>query len=118
MKRFATILMIISALFLGGCCRHPHPKVVSEVENQLTQQFRHQHESHREFAGRKIDAVTIAHFSFSGGNPHPYLGIGITWNGVTTYADLPMVPLGDGLFGVTFQDVTTREELSAVISFR
>jgi hypothetical protein len=29
-----------------------------------------------------------------------------------------MVQLGDGLFGVTYQDGTTKEELSAIIRFR
>ena len=118
MKQLVIILITISAILLNGCCRHPPAKSISEIENQLTEQFRRQHESHKELAGRKIDAVTITSFNFPDGDPHPFLGIGSTWNGVTSYTHLPMIPLGDGIFGVTFQDTTTKEELSAIISIR
>jgi hypothetical protein len=114
-----TLVIIAVFVSLSGCCRRPHPKLLPEVAEQLAQQFRTQHESrsHRTF-GRKIEAVQITSFSFPSGNPHPYLGIGVTWDGAITYTAVPMIHLGDGLFGVTYQDATTKEELSAVISFR
>ena len=125
MKSFAVCLVIISAVVLDGCCKRPdtapdarYPKSISEVENQLLEQFRKQHESHKQFAASRIEEVTIIRFAFPTPSPRPYLGVGIKINGIVSYSDVPIVQLGDGLFAVTFRDSTTGEELSAIISFR
>jgi len=122
MKSFAVCLVIISAVVLDGCCKRPHPKSISksisEVESQLLEQFRMQHESHKQFAGSKIEAVTITRFGFPSPSPRPYLVVGIKINGIVNYSDVPIVQLGDGLFAVTCRDSTTGEEVSAIISFR
>ena len=122
MKHF-TILSFIAAcaLGLGGCDTHHHSKSLSDGAEQLTEQFRSQHDSKPQASpARKLKSVQITGFSFPSGNPHPYLGVGVAWEGTDTinYTGIPMVQLGDGLFGVTYETPDTKEELSAVLSFK
>ncbi len=69
---------------------------------------------------RKLKSVQITGFSTPSGNPRSYLGIRVLWEGPDkrTETDIPMIQLGDGLFGVTYTDPDTKEGFSAVLSFR
>lgn len=120
MKHFAaTLILAFSVLALNGCDRSHQPKSLSDIGKQLTDQFRQQNDSKPQ-AVRKLKTVQVTGFSSPPGNPHPYLGIAVAWEGADTiqYTGVPLIPLGDGLFGVTYQATDTKEELSAVISFR
>lgn len=118
MRPLSLFVMATALTLLLGACSRPRPKSLSDVSEQLSQQFRSQHEANSGASSRKLKSVRIVSFGFPTGNPHPYLGVAVAWDDATTYTSLPMVQLGDGLFGVTYQDAATKEELSAIISFR
>jgi hypothetical protein len=85
----------------------------------MTRQFVSQWDAQPHATPRKLKSVQITSFDAPAGSPRPYLGVVLTWeNGSRTHTSLPMVQLGDGLFGVTYEDATTKEKLSAVVSFR
>jgi len=118
MHRLSTLLLAAGCAVLLGACAPSHPKSLSEVAVQLSEQFRNQHDSKPQTPRRNLKSVSITSFGFPTGNFHPYLGVAVDWSDGTTYTSLPMVQLGDGLFAVTYQDATTKEELSAIVSFR
>lgn len=98
---------------------------LSAVEAQLTKQFRSEFESKYKslYNGqrRTIEAVHISNFDRrpSGAESCNFMELGIEWDSAGTLsAEVALIPLGDGLFGVTFHDGVTHMGLPAVISFR
>ena len=122
MKYFAVAsFMTILVFVLDGCSNEHHPKSLSDVSEQLTEQFRRECDSRpHSLPEHRVKSVEITGFSTPSGNPHPYLGIGVSREGTDgiNYTGVPLIQLGDGLFGITYQDFNTKEEFSAILSFR
>lgn len=117
MKRFTTILLLGLAALILGACDGPKAKSVADISQQLTEQFRAQHEGSPS-APRKLKNVEVKSFETPSGNPRAYLGISVAWEDTTTSTSVALIQLGDGLYGVTYTDPKSQEELSAVLSFR
>jgi hypothetical protein len=114
----SAVAAFLISMPLAACTDRPAAKSLDDVSAQLTQQFVSQHEAGTAVTPRQLKSVHVKSFSFPAGNPHPYLGISVRWEDAVTYTSIPMVQLGDGLFGVTYQDGPTKEALSAIIRFR
>ncbi len=119
MKRFLVIVLAVVMVTFLASCGSSRPKSLEEVSEQLTQQFRTQHEAHKGLPARPLKSVKITRFILppSDGVP-PHLGLALDWGEFVAQTSVPMVQLGDGLIGITYTDGQTHEELSAVLSFR
>jgi hypothetical protein len=78
MKQLPTVLLAAALAFLLGACDRSRPKSLSDVAVQLTEQFRHQHNSKSQAPSKNIKSVSVTSFDFPPGNPHPYLGVAVT----------------------------------------
>ena len=102
-----------------GCTDRATTNSLSDASAQISRQFVSQWNAQPQTTPRKLKSVRITSFDAPTGNPRPGLGVALTWeDGSRTYSGLPMVQLGDGLFGVTYEDANTKEKLSAIVSFR
>lgn len=118
MKQLSILLFAGFSCIALVACNRSHTQSTSDVGEQLTEQFRSQQNSKSQTTPRKLKSVSITSFDFPSGNAHPYLGVAVAWEDNTTYTSLPMVQLGDGLFGVSYEDPKTKEDYSAIINFR
>lgn len=117
MKQLSTVLMaLILTILLSGCGGSRHSKSLSDVADQLTQQFRRRYDSVQPPATRRLKSVKIESFNFPSGNP--YLGVAMVYDDALIFTSLPMVQLGDGLFGVSYRDDVAKVNVPAIISFR
>ncbi|MBI5686948.1 MAG: hypothetical protein HZC54_17910 [Verrucomicrobia bacterium] len=114
-----SLAVIFIAIAVCGCTDRAATNSLSDASEQMTRQFVSQWDAQPHATSRKLKSVRITSFDTPTGNPRPYLGVALTWeNGSRTHASLAMVQLGDGLFGVTYEDTTTKEKFSAIVSFR
>ena len=115
-----TILIILfTGVFLTFAgCEAPHTKPLDQTSKQLSDQFCKQWDAKEVATPRKFLSAHITGFQTSSVTSQPSIGIAVVWDNATTYTSVPLVQLGDGLFGITLTDQTSKEDLSAVISFR
>ena len=114
-----SLAVIFIFMMFCGCTDRAATNSLSDASEQITRQFVSQWNARPHATPRKLKSVEITSFETPAGNPRPQLGVALTWeDGSRTYTGLAMVQLGDGLFGVTYEDSTTKEKLSAVVSFR
>ena len=119
MKRFPVIFFAVVMATSLVSCGSSRPKSLDDVSEQLTQQFRAQHEAHKGLPVRPLKSAKITRFEIPPGENVPsLLGLSLDWGEFVTQTSVPMIQLGDGLVGITYTDSQTHEELSAVLSFR
>jgi len=116
-ERLRILLTILFSVLLTACDR-PRANPLASASQQLSDQFLAQHAAKKVSPPRKLLSARITGFEAPPGNPHPYLSIAVAWEDATTNTGVPLIQLGDGLFGLTYKDPTTKEEYSAVINFR
>lgn len=117
MKTIRIFLTLASIAGLAAC-DHPRTKSLDEVSDEISTQFRAQHAAKKFSTPRKLVSVRITSFDTPPGNPRPYLGIEVAWDDVTSSTGVPLIPLGDGLFGITYTDPTNKSNYSAIVHFR
>lgn len=115
-----TIRIFLALTSIAGlvACDHPRTKSLDEVSDEISAQFRAQHAAKKFSTPRKLVSARITSFDAPPGNPRPYLGIEVAWDDVTSSTGVPLIQLGDGLFGITYTDPTNKAQYSAIIHFR
>ena len=116
-------MRLLAVLFVAvafcACTDRGAVNPLFDASEQITRQFVSQWNAQPQATPRKLKSVWITSFDTPAGNPRAQLGVALTWeDGSKAYPALPMVQLGDGLFGVTYEESTTKQKLSAVVSFR
>src|SRR4051812_46638380 len=101
MNYVRVILALVFLTSLSACNRH-RAASLEAVSEQMAEQFRTQHATKMLHHPRKFTSARITGFVASPSTP--LLGIDVTWDDITTSTTLPIVQLGDGLFGITYRE--------------